>query len=285
MRNLELFFETRSIELARTGFEAIRISLRTPERLLQTLSHSATNGHRFTYGLHLGAEHWLCGRKFLEGKPGHLGDHIVYRWLKARRSGLGNVIRELVEPEELDQLQRKQMQLEVEKTALEKETDDASASRLETVEREIAELRAGADAMKARWENEKQAIGEVRALKERRETLTAELERAKRQHDLERAAQIQHGELVALEGELAEREQALEAIQQEGPLLSEEVTAEEIAEIVSKWTGIPVAKMLESEQEKLLTMEDQLRRSVIGQDDALRAVSAAVRRARASPAA
>jgi ATP-dependent Clp protease ATP-binding subunit ClpB len=184
-------------------------------------------------------------------------------------------------PEDLDQLERKKMQLEVEKTALEKEDDDASAARLVAVEREIAELRSGVDAMKARWENEKQAIASVRELKERRETLSTELERAKRQHDLERAAQIQHGELVQLERELEEREQTLEAIQEGGSLLSEEVTSEEIAEIVSKWTGIPVSKMLESEQAKLLSMEDQLRKSVIGQDDALRAVSAAVRRARA----
>jgi ATP-dependent Clp protease ATP-binding subunit ClpB len=184
-------------------------------------------------------------------------------------------------PEELDQLERKRVQLEVEREALKKESDAASAERLSSVEREIAELRADGDAMKARWENEKHAIGHVRQLKERREELNAELERTQRQGELERAAEIRYGELVQLEKDLETEQSKLEEVQREGSLLSEEVSAEEIAEIVSKWTGIPVSKMMEGEQEKLLTMEDKLRMRVIGQDDALRAVSAAVRRARA----
>jgi ATP-dependent Clp protease ATP-binding subunit ClpB len=184
-------------------------------------------------------------------------------------------------PEDLDQLERKRIQLEVERQALKKESDRASRERLEELEREIAELRDQGSAMKARWENEKSAIARVRALKERREGLQVELERAQRQSNLERAAEIRYGELVQLEKDLGSEQEKLAALQREGSLLSEEVTSEEIAEIVSKWTGIPVSKMLESEQAKLLSMEDQLRKRVVGQDDALRAVSAAVRRARA----
>src|SRR2546426_3057018 len=137
-------------------------------------------------------------------------------------------------PEELDQLERKRVQLEVEREALKKETDAASKARLAAVEREIAELRSQSDAMKARWENEKGAIARVRELKKRREELNAELARTQRQGQLERAAEIRYGELVALEKQLEAEQKKLAAIQKEGSLLSEEVTAEEIAEIVSK---------------------------------------------------
>ncbi len=184
-------------------------------------------------------------------------------------------------PEELDQLERKRVQLEVEKTALGKENDPASKKRLETLGKEIADLREQGEAMKQRWENEKGAIAHLRELKERREELNAELERVQRQGNLERAAEIRYGELVKLEGDLEVEQKSLAEIQAQGSLLSEEVTAEEVAEIVSKWTGIPVSRMMEGEQEKLLRMEDALRLRVVGQDDALRAVSAAVRRARA----
>ncbi len=184
-------------------------------------------------------------------------------------------------PEELDQVERKRLQLEVEREALKKEKDEASAARLEAVEREITELRSQGDAMKARWENEKTVIDREGELKEKRDELTAELARSQKQGNLERAAEIRYGELVQLEKELAEIQAKVDEVQRQGSLLSEEVTAEEIAEIVSKWTGIPVSKMLESEQSKLLQMEDQLRLRVVGQDDALAAVSAAVRRARA----
>ena len=184
-------------------------------------------------------------------------------------------------PEELDQLERKRMQLEIEREALKKESDGASVKRLEQVEREIAELRDTGSAMKARWENEKSTIGRARDLMERRDDLRAEEQRAERAGNLERTAEIRYGELVALEKQLAAEQQRLSELQENGSMVCEEVTSEEIAEIVSKWTGIPVSKMLESEQEKLLSMEDQLRLRVVGQDDALRAVSAAVRRARA----
>jgi ATP-dependent Clp protease ATP-binding subunit ClpB len=184
-------------------------------------------------------------------------------------------------PEELDQLQRKLTQLEVEREALKKESDAASKDRLGRVEKEIAELREQLSGQKALWESEKGAIGRVRELKARREELNAELERVQRQGNLERAAEIRYGELVQLEKDLAAAQARLEESQKQGALVSEEVTAEEIAEIVSKWTGIPVAKMMEGEQEKLLHMEEKLAQRVIGQDEALRAVSNAVRRARA----
>jgi ATP-dependent Clp protease ATP-binding subunit ClpB len=184
-------------------------------------------------------------------------------------------------PEELDQLERKRTQLEVEREALKKESDAASKRRLERVEKEIAELKEQIGGMKARWENEKALIAKVRDLKQRREELDAELKRAERSGRLERAAEIRYGELVQLEKDLEADQARLVALQKEGSLLSEEVTSEEVAEIVSKWTGIPVSKMLEGEQEKLLRMEDKLRQRVVGQDDALNAVAAAVRRARA----
>jgi ATP-dependent Clp protease ATP-binding subunit ClpB len=173
------------------------------------------------------------------------------------------------------------VQLEVEREALKKEGDAASKRRLGAVEKEIADLREQGDAMKARWQTEKQAIARVGELKEKREELNVELERSQRQGNLERAAEIRYGALVQLEKDLRAEQEKLDEIQKTGALVSEEVTAEEIAEIVSKWTGIPVSKMLEGEQQKLLRMEDELRVRVVGQDDALRAVSAAVRRARA----
>jgi ATP-dependent Clp protease ATP-binding subunit ClpB len=184
-------------------------------------------------------------------------------------------------PEELDQLERKCMQLEIEREALKKETDTASVERLASVEREIAEMREGTDALKATWQVEKDLIASVRAAKEQRETLSAEYERAERAGDLERAAELRYGRLVELEKELADKEAELERHQATGSVLSEEVTSEEIAEIVSKWTGVPVTKMLEGEQAKLIEMEARLGERVVGQDEALTAVSNAVRRARA----
>ena len=181
-------------------------------------------------------------------------------------------------PEELDQMQRELTRLEVEREALRKESDAASRERLTRVEQEVAELREKLAAQKARWEAEKAEIGLVRELKQRREELNAELERVQRQGNLERAAAIRYGELPEIEKQIAAAQEKHDA---GAGLVSEEVTAEEIAELVSKWTGIPVAKMLEGEQQKLLHMEEKLRLRVVGQDDALRAVSNAVRRARA----
>ena len=185
-------------------------------------------------------------------------------------------------PEELDQLERKRTQLEIEREALKKEPDPASQERLASVEQEIADLREQSDAFMGGWKVEKELIAAVREAKERREGLQADYERAERAGDLERAAELRYGKLVELENEIAAKQKELEALQaQEGSVLSEEVTSEEIAEIVSKWTGVPVSKMLEGEQEKLIHMEDRLGERVIGQADALRAVSNAVRRARA----
>ncbi len=181
-------------------------------------------------------------------------------------------------PEELDQMQRELVRLEVEREALKKESDAASRDRLARVEQEVAELRETLGGQKARWESEKAEIGQVRELKERREALGTELERVQRQGNLERAAEIRYGELPQVEKALVEAQQKHET---GGGLVSEEVTAEEIAELVSKWTGIPVSKMLEGEQQKLLHMEEKLRHRVVGQDEALVAVSNAVRRARA----
>ena len=184
-------------------------------------------------------------------------------------------------PEEIDQLERKRTQLEIEREALKKESDAASKKRLERVEKEIAELKGQGDALKARWSNEKGSIAKVREMKEKREELGAELQRAKRAGNLERAAEIQYGLLVQLEKEIAAESQRLAELQKGGSLLSEEVTAEEVAEIVSKWTGVPVSKMMEGEQERLLAIEDKLRERVVGQDEALTALANAVRRARA----
>jgi ATP-dependent Clp protease ATP-binding subunit ClpB len=184
-------------------------------------------------------------------------------------------------PEELDQLERKRVQLEVEREALKKESDAASRDRLESVEHELAELREQSDSMMASWQVEKDLISSVREAKEKREALTAEYERAERAGNLERAAELRYGQMVELEKQLAEKEAKLQELQASGSMLKEEVTSEEIAEIVSKWTGVPVSKMLEGEQEKLLHMEERLGERVVGQDEALAAVSNAVRRARA----
>ncbi len=152
-------------------------------------------------------------------------------------------------PEELDALERKRTQLEIEREALKKETDAASLDRLGSVEAEIAELREQSDSMMGTWQVEKKLIASVREAKERRETLTAEYERAERAGDLERAAELRYGKLVELEREIDARQEELANLQAKGSMLSEEVTSEEIAEIVSKWTGVPVSKMLEGEQQ------------------------------------
>jgi len=184
-------------------------------------------------------------------------------------------------PEDLDAIERKRTQLEIEREALKKETDAASRERLSRIGAEIAELQSESAALKARWENEKSAIAHVREIKQKREELSAELERARRAGNLERAAEIQYGLLRELEKQLDAEGQKLAELQKQGSVLSEEVTSEEIAEIVSKWTGIPVSKMLEGEQGKLLRMEENVRRRVVGQDEALALVANAVRRARA----
>ncbi|MGQ9833136.1 MAG: ATP-dependent chaperone ClpB [Candidatus Villigracilaceae bacterium] len=184
-------------------------------------------------------------------------------------------------PQELDEVDRAVMQLEIEREALKKEKDKASKERLGKLEGELAELREKSQALTARWQAEKAAIGELRALKEKLEQTRTEMERAERAADLEKAARLRYGELRALEEQIRAAETRLKDMQREGALLKEEVDAEEIAAIVARWTGIPVDKLLEGETQKLLHMEENLHRRVVGQDEAIRVVSNAVRRARA----
>ncbi|GAB4401597.1 MAG: ATP-dependent chaperone ClpB [Anaerolineales bacterium] len=184
-------------------------------------------------------------------------------------------------PQELDEVDRAIMQLEIEREALKKEKDKASKERLGKLEGELAELREKSKAITARWQAEKQAISELRALKEKLEQTRTEMERAERAADLEKAARLRYGEMRQVEEQIRAAESKLKAMQTEGALLKEEVDAEEIAAIVARWTGIPVDKLLEGETQKLLHMEENLHQRVVGQEDAIRVVSNAVRRARA----
>ncbi|KDA55004.1 protein disaggregation chaperone [Thermoanaerobaculum aquaticum] len=185
-------------------------------------------------------------------------------------------------PTEIDQKERALVKLEIEKRALAKESDPQAQERRAQVEKAIAELSEEIAGMKASWQREKQLIARIRELKERLETLREAAERAEREGDLERAAQLRYGEIPATQKELAQASDELKAHQQtHGTFLAEEVTEEAVAQVVARWTGIPVAKLLESEKSKLLAMETRLRQRVVGQDEAIRAVSEAVRRARA----
>src|SRR5438874_3726396 len=184
-------------------------------------------------------------------------------------------------PQEIDEVERKIVQLEIERQALAKEKDKVSKERREKIEQELAELRERSNAMKAQWQAEKDAIQKIQAKKAELEQLRTEAELATRRGDLQKAAEISYGSVPAAEKEIQTLEKRLAEIQKKGKYLKEEVDAEDIADIVSKWTGIPVSKMLESEKERLLRLEDELGRRVIGQREALAAVSNAVRRARA----
>jgi ATP-dependent Clp protease ATP-binding subunit ClpB len=184
-------------------------------------------------------------------------------------------------PYEIDQIERRIMQLQIESTALQNERDDASRERLERVQKEIAELRSKADVLKAQWQSEKESIGRIRSLREQIEQTKVEIDRAERMTDLARAAELRYGKIVQLERELNESEARLAQMQQKGQMLTEEVTEDDIAEVVAKWTGIPVSRLLEGEVQKLVKMEDRLHQRVVGQDEAIQAVSNAVRRARA----
>ncbi len=184
-------------------------------------------------------------------------------------------------PAEMDELNRRIMQLQIEREALRKEKDEASRDRLEQLEKQLTEMQEQFNAFQASWENETKVLQELKDLQNTIEEKHTELEQAQRSGDLERAARIQYGELPDLQRELDERESRLQDMRDQGGFTSEEVTPEQVAEVVAKWTGIPVAKLLESERAKLMQMEDRLRRRVVGQDQALRAVSDAVRRSRA----
>jgi ATP-dependent Clp protease ATP-binding subunit ClpB len=185
-------------------------------------------------------------------------------------------------PTEIDELQRTSLRLEIEKRALAKEADPASRERLVEIQAELANLRERIATQKASWQLEKQLIGAIRATKEQTEAVKEATERAERDGDLEKAAELRYGELIRLDRELAQATEALKAHHTEhGSLLAEEVDEEAIAEVVGHWTGIPVVKLLEGEKAKLLHMEDRLRARVVGQNEAIDAVSTAVRRARA----
>ncbi len=184
-------------------------------------------------------------------------------------------------PEELDEIDRRLVQLKIEREALRKETDAASKQRLENLDEEIGELQAASDEMTARWKAEKEKVGGAAQTREALDRLRAELAVAQRQGDFARAGQIQYGEIPDLEKRLAEEESKAGDEGGERPLTPEVVDAEQIAAVVSRWTGVPVEKMLEGERDKLLKMEDSLRGRVVGQEEALLAVSDAVRRARA----
>ncbi len=183
-------------------------------------------------------------------------------------------------PQELDEVTRRIMQLEIEEAALKKEKDDASKRRLEVLRRELAELREQGDRMRAQWENEKEAIEKVRSLREAIELARREIAQAERNYDLEKAATLKHGQLPELEAQLQEAQKALAERQEGSALLREEVTEEEIADIVSRWTGIPVSRLVEGEREKLLRLDEILHQRVIGQDEAVQLVADAVIRAR-----
>jgi ATP-dependent Clp protease ATP-binding subunit ClpB len=183
-------------------------------------------------------------------------------------------------PQELDAITRRVMQLEIEEAALEKESDPASKDRLETLRKELADLRSKADAMTAQWEAERQAIHRLQELREEIEQLRREIEEAERNYDLNRAAELRHARLPELERRLQAEEERLNEKQGEMRLLREEVTEEEIAEVVARWTGIPVARLMEGEREKLLRLDEVLHERVIGQDEAVQLVADAVIRAR-----
>ena len=183
-------------------------------------------------------------------------------------------------PVELDETERRIMQLEIEREALRKEKDAASRERLENLERELADLKEKRDALRSRWEGERETLQKVADLRSQIDQTKVEIEQASRAYDLNRAAELQYGTLVQLEQQLREAEQQ-EAAAQDGRLLKEEVDAEDIAEIVSRWTGVPVSRLVEGEIEKLMKMEARLHERVIGQDEAITAVANAIRRSRA----
>ncbi|HET8713429.1 MAG TPA: ATP-dependent chaperone ClpB [Gemmatimonadales bacterium] len=184
-------------------------------------------------------------------------------------------------PQEIDEVERKIVQLEIERQALAKEKDKASKERREKIEQELAELRERSNAMKAQWSAEKEAIQKIQAKKAELEQLRTEAEQATRRGDLQKAAEISYGRVPQTEREIQALEKRLADIQKKGKYLKEEVDAEDIAQIVAKWTGIPVTRMLESEKERLLKLEEELGRRVVGQREAVTAVANAVRRARA----
>jgi ATP-dependent Clp protease ATP-binding subunit ClpB len=184
-------------------------------------------------------------------------------------------------PQEIDVLEREILQLEIEKQALSRETDAKSKERLDDIEKRIADLQEKSSAMKAKWQSEKEEIEKMRTAKEQLEQAKLELEQARQAGDLTKAAELQYGRIPEIEKTLEAEQKRLGELQEDGVFLKEEVDEEDVAEVVAKWTGVPVSKMLEGEMQKLVAMESGLQKRVIGQDEALQAVANAVRRARA----
>lgn len=184
-------------------------------------------------------------------------------------------------PTELDEISRKIIQLEIEEAALKKESDALSKEHLDDIQKELAELRDKFKSMKAKWESEKDAIGKVQKLREEIEQVNAQIEKAEREYDLNKAAELKYGKLPALQKQLADEEALAEESKKHTSLLRDKVTDEEIARIVERWTGIPVARLMEGEREKLLHLEDILHERVIGQDEAVEKVTEAIIRSRA----
>ncbi|MCU1264409.1 MAG: clpB [Acidobacteria bacterium] len=184
-------------------------------------------------------------------------------------------------PQEIDQLEREIIQLEIERQALQREEDQRSKDRLREIEKRIGDLKEKSSGMKAKWQSEKEAIEKMRTAKAEVEQLKLQLDQARNAGDLARASELQYGRIPELEAKLAEEGAKLAEFQKDGVMLKEEVDEEDVAEVVAKWTGVPVSKMLEGEMQKLVTMEERLGQRVIGQEEALAAVSNAVRRARA----
>ncbi len=184
-------------------------------------------------------------------------------------------------PTEIDEIERRIMQLEIERQALLKETDTHSRERRAQIEKELGALKEESSGMKARWQSEKDAIGKIRKLKERIEQLKAEEQRYERAGELAKVAEIRYGQISAAEAELKKAQESFAAMQKDAPMLKEEVDEEDVAKLVSKWTGIPAGRLMEGEAQKLVHMEERLRQRVVGQDEALGRVSNAVRRSRA----
>ena len=210
------------------------------------------------------------GDRFLPDKAIDLVDEAAAR-LRTEMDSL---------PAELDEVSRKVMQLEIEREALRKETDPGSRARLESLDRELTEKRREMESLKARWDAEKTSVGRLRNLRQQIETVKQEIEQAERAYDLNRVAELRYGELPRLERELVAEEHQLVQKQSETRMLKEEVDEEDIAQVVSRWTGIPLTRLMEGELEKLLRLEELLHKRVVGQDEAVRAVADAVLRAR-----
>ena len=232
------------------------------------------HGVRITDGAIIGAatlSHRYISDRFLPDKAIDLIDEAASR-LRIEIDSM---------PIEIDEVERKILQLEIERQALKREEDKASRERLAQLEREIQNLKETSGGLKAHWQNEKESIQRIRSLKEKLEATKVDEQKAQREGDLNRAAELRYGTLTQLQKELEEANQKLAELQKNQKMLKEEVDAEDVAEVVAKWTGIPVSKMLEGEVQKLLKMEDRLRVRVIGQENAIHAVANAVRRARA----